>query len=163
VAQRVRAEFVGGPPGEPADQPVRPGGVSRYSPRVLDTSALLLLFSGHPRLMRMLNDAEAANSVLILATLAIAEAEAALDVGLRIWEHFLRFRGVRSMELTEHTAIEAGRIAAPTLRSGTAAASMTMGPWMVAQAVWEAQSMNAPIVTQAPAVYAGHEVALSAL
>lgn len=34
---------------------------------------------------------------------------------------------------------------------------------MVAQAVWEAQSINAPIVTQAPAVYDGHEVALSVL
>jgi hypothetical protein len=138
--------------------------VRRYSPRVLDASALLPLFL---RASPVDADARRRGDRQLGAhppnSLAIAEAEAALSAGLRMWEHVLRFRGLRSTELTEHTAIEAGRIAGTTLRSSTAAASMTMGPWMVAQAVWEAQSMNASIVAQAPAVYAGHDVALSVL
>jgi hypothetical protein len=59
--------------------------VTRYAPRVLDASALVVLFSGHPLLMRMLDDAENGNVVLLVPTLAIAEAETELGAGTRMW------------------------------------------------------------------------------
>lgn len=129
--------------------------MSTRFPRVLDTSALLALFAGHPELMRKLDLAQAGDVALVMPTLAIAETEAAVQAGLRMWEHFLRSHGVRSMDLTEHTAIETGGLAAPLLDkpAGTA-----MGPWMIAQTVWEARSMNAAVITQRPDAYADHDV-----
>jgi hypothetical protein len=44
--------------------------VTRHAPRVLDASALVVLFSGHPLLMRLLDDAEDGNVVLPVPTLA---------------------------------------------------------------------------------------------
>lgn len=131
----------------------------RYSPRVLDASALVLLFSGHPLLMRMLDDAEDGNVVLLVPTLAIAEAETALGAGMRMWEHILAFRGLRALDLTEHTAIEAGRVA----RTGPAAQDASpplLGHLTVGQIVYESLAMNAPVVTQFPDAYRRHGAAV---
>lgn len=57
------------------------------------------------------------------------------------------FTGIRALELTEHTAIEAG---------------LLPGPTAVFQVVYEARTMNAMVVvTATPNAYDGHEVALS--
>jgi hypothetical protein len=106
---------------------------------------MLSLFAGHPMLMRVLDDAD---GFLLLPTAAIAQAQRTLQANAQLWEPFLLFTGVRAMELTEHTAIEAGRIP---------------GPITVTQVVFEAQTMNAVVVTASPDDYAGHTVALAVL
>jgi hypothetical protein len=131
------------------------------TPLVLDTSALVLLAHGHPRLMRLLDDAEDGHVQLIIPAMALYEAEAALGMG-SAWEPFLRFRGVQFLPLAEHIAVEAARIIAPALRTGVGG-STTMTPWMVGQAVWESQAMLAPIVTHHPPAYDGHDVALAVI
>jgi len=133
--------------------------VTRYAPRVLDSSALVVLFSGHPLLMRLLDDAEDGNVVLLVPTLAIAEAETGLGAGMRMWEHILAFRGLRALELTEHTAIEAGRVARTRLTAQDASPPL-LGHLMVGQIVYESLAMNAPVVTQFPAAYRRHGVAV---
>jgi hypothetical protein len=136
--------------------------VTRYSPRVLDASALVQMFQGHPLLMQLLDDAEQSNVVILVPTLAIAEAEAVMGAGMRMWEHFLALRGLRAMELTEHTAIETGRLASDGLRVG-GDQPLLGGQLMTAQVVWEAQTMTAPIITQYPALYARRDVAVMPL
>ena len=118
-----------------------------YPPRVLDASALLTLFDGNPAVMRLLDDAELGEVFLLMPAVAIAEAESVIRAGVRLWEPFLLFPGVRALELTEHTAIESGRL-------------MNRAPLMVAEVVYEAQAMNAVVVTRIPEAYAGHDVAL---
>jgi predicted nucleic acid-binding protein len=130
--------------------------VTRYSPRVLDTSALILMFSGHSTLMRMLDDAEAGRIRMLVPTVAIAEAEHMLLAGMRMWEHFLAFRGLRAMDLSEHTAIEAGRIAGQLPDDFTAGVSALM----IGQVVYEAQVMGAAVVTNEPTMYRDIEVAV---
>ncbi|WP_204298468.1 hypothetical protein [Actinoplanes campanulatus] len=49
------------------------------TPRILDASALVELFSGHSTLMRLIDDATAGSPVVVVPTLAIAEAQAAID------------------------------------------------------------------------------------
>jgi hypothetical protein len=96
-------------------------------------------------MLSMLDDAEAGSVFLLLPTVAIAEAEAVIRAGVRLWEPFLLYRGIRALDLTEHTAIEAGQL-------------MAQAALMIAQVVYEAQALNAVVVTQASATYAGHEV-----
>jgi hypothetical protein len=115
-------------------------------PRILDASALVRLFDGHPQLLRMLDDAEAGRVFLLLPTAAIAQAQRALRAESRLWDPFLLFAGVRALELTEHTAIEAG---------------LLEGPIAVTQGVYEARMMNAAVVTAMPQAYTGHPVALA--
>ncbi|AEV86857.1 hypothetical protein ACWT_5839 [Actinoplanes sp. SE50] len=125
-----------------------------HSPRVLDASALIAMFGGHPDLMEMLDDAERGNVFLLLPTVAVAEAEAALNVGLALWTPFLMSRGVTTLDLTMHTAVEAARLADPQLPGAVA------GPLMAGQVAFEAQALNAVVVTQMPSMYAGYEVAI---
>jgi hypothetical protein len=118
-----------------------------YPPRVLDASALLTLFDGNPAVMRLLDDAEFGEVFLLMPAVAIAETESVIRAGARLWEPFLLFPGVRGLELTEHTAIESGRL-------------MHRAPLMVAQVVYEAQAMNAVVVTRIPQAYAEHNIAV---
>jgi hypothetical protein len=136
--------------------------VSRYSPRVLDASALVQMFQGHSLLMLLLDDAEQKNVNVLVPTLAIAEAEAVMGAEMRLWERFLALPGLRAMELTEHTAIETGLLAAGPLRAG-GERHLLGGALMVAQVVWEAQAMSAPIITQYAGLYTGHDVAVMPL
>ena len=123
-----------------------------YPPRVLDASALITLFDGNLDVLNMLTDAESGDVFLLMPALAIAEAELVLRAGARLWEPFLLFRGVRSLELTEHTAIESANLAAEN--------PSPVSPLMIAQAVYEAQNVNGVVVTQTPAAYQGYDVAL---
>jgi hypothetical protein len=114
---------------------------------VLDASALVALFHGNPAMLSMLDDAEVGSVFLLLPTVAIAEAESVVGAGSQLWEPFLLYRGVRSLDLTEHTAIEAGQL-------------MTGTPLMVAQVVYEAQALNAVVVTRNGDVYGSQDVAV---
>lgn len=85
--------------------------MSLHAPRVLDASALSALFAGHPMLMRMIDDAEAGNVFfLVLPTTAMWQAETFMHAGHGMWDHFLRFRSIRPMELSDHVAIESARL-----------------------------------------------------
>ena len=107
---------------------------------------MVWLFGGHPLLMRLLDDAETGDGFLLLPTAAIARAQQTLHADARLWEPFLLFTGVRALELTEHTAIEAGKL---------------LGPITVTQVVYEARTMNAVVVTASPRDYVGHDVAVT--
>ncbi len=134
--------------------------MTRFSPRVLDASAITLLFAGHPTLMRLLDDAEAESVLLIMPTVAIAEAQVALDAAHSMWEFFFRFRGIRMMELTEDAAVEIGKIA----RSVPATPSTQVaGRLAIAQAVYGSRMMLAPIFTSVPDAYTGFDVVVTAL
>lgn len=115
---------------------------------------MIALFSGHPELMRLLDLAEAGRVFLLLPTVAVAEAEAALKAGARLWTPFLMSRGINTLDLTLHTAIESARLADQEAPGAVA------GPLMVGQLVFEAQALNAVVVTQVPQMYAGYDVAL---
>jgi hypothetical protein len=109
-------------------------------------------------MLRMLSDAEAGKVFLLMPTLAIAKAEASLRAGQPLWEPFLSLRGVHSMDLTEHTAIEIGGMLTPR-PDGAAAPTRPM----VGQVVYEAQAVDAVVVTRTPQAYAGHDVTLMAV
>ena len=131
-------------------------------PRILDASALVELFAGHPKLMRMLTDAEAGRVFLLVPTLAIAEAQAAIGATGSMWDRILGLPGVRAMDLTQHVAVEAGELASARLRHHPMQAAL-IGPLMVGQVVYEAMSMNATIVTGVPEAYGGQDVAVVAI
>jgi hypothetical protein len=132
--------------------------VTPHPPRILDASALVTLFDGNPIMLDMLDEAEAGNVVLLMPPLAMAQAETKLRAGLRLWEPLLLFRGVHSMDLTEHVAIEIGGMLTP--RPGGAAVPTRPA---VGHVVFEAEAVNAVVVTRAPQVYAGHDVDLIAV
>jgi hypothetical protein len=125
-----------------------------HSPRILDASALIALFNGHPDLLRLLRDAGDGGAFLLLPTVAVAEAESALHAGASLWTPFLMFHGVSSLDLTVHTAIEAAAVAALETPGAIA------GPLMAGQVVYEARALNAVVVTQVPQFYDGFDVAL---
>ncbi len=119
-----------------------------HRPRVLDASAQVRLFGGQRELMRMLLDAERGDVFLLLPTAAIAQAQRVLRAGAQLWAPFLLFTGVRPLELTEHTAIEAG---------------LLNGDIATTQVVYEAQATNALVVTAMPEQYESHGVDLMVL
>jgi hypothetical protein len=121
-----------------------------YPPRILDAAALVSLIDGTLDVLSMLDDAYARRVFLLMPAVALAEAEAAVRVGSRMWEPFLRFPGTRTLELTEHTAIESGRL-------------MDLLPLMIAQVIYEARAMGAVVVTQTPEAYDGLNVAVMAV
>lgn len=115
------------------------------APRILDASAIVDLFHGHETLIQLVRAAEAGRVHLLLPTTCIAEAEEQLRAGHPGWEGVLLLPGVRSLPLSEHTAIEVGS---------------WPGSLPARHAVHEARSMNAAVVTTDPGVYAGLRVAL---
>ncbi|MEU4155447.1 hypothetical protein [Actinoplanes sp. NPDC026670] len=128
-------------------------------PRVLDASALVEVFSGHPEMMALLDTAAAGDVLLIVPTLAIAEAQTALDVTSSLWDHILGFPGIRTLDLSQHVAVEVGRLAGPRMRNHPVHTAL-IGPLMAAQVLYEATTMNAAIVTSIPEAYGGHDVAI---
>ena len=100
------------------------------------------MFDGHPEMMAMLDEAEAGETLLLLPAVAIAYAERVLHARA-LWEPFLLMHGVLTLNLTEHSAIEAGNmdIALET-----------------AHVIYEAQAMNAIIVTASPDWYEDRDV-----
>ena len=114
-------------------------------PRILDASALVALFAGHPEVSHLLDLAEQGWVNLLLPTTAIADAEHELGAGPHGWEPILLTGGVRSLPLAEHTAIE-------------------IGPWpgalSVRHAVHEADALRSAVVTTRPEDYKGQTVPL---
>jgi hypothetical protein len=77
-------------------------------PHIFDTSAMVDLFGGHRELALLLDKAEREALQVLLPTTAMAEAEASLDAGFNGWAAVLLTRGVRSLPLAEHVAIDVG-------------------------------------------------------
>ncbi len=119
-----------------------------FQTRVLDASALVRMFDGHPRMLELLLDAEAGNVFLLLPAAAIAQAQQVLQAGQALWDPFLLFTGVRSLALTEHVAIEAG---------------VMPGHIATTQVVHEARAVNGVVVTAMPDEYRAHGVSLTVI
>ncbi|MEU8663860.1 PIN domain-containing protein [Actinoplanes philippinensis] len=131
-------------------------------PHILDASALVELFSGHPRLMRLLDDADAGDRFVIVPTLAIAEAQAVLNARQSHWDRILGVRSLLTIDLSPHVAVEIGRLAAPRLARHPVRPPLA-GPLMTAQVLHEAQMLNGVIVTRLPEPYDGHDVAVQTI
>lgn len=114
-------------------------------PRVVDASAMVAFFDAHPRLMALLDQADAGRLNLLLPTTAIADAQAHIGVSLNGWHALLFSPGVRSLPLTEHAAIDVGG---------------WPGDLATRHTVHEAQALRAAVVTCDPARYRGFDVSL---
>lgn len=112
-------------------------------------------------LLRLLNDAEDDRVFLAMPTSAIAGAETVLRAGDRLWTPFLLFHGVSPMDLTVHVALAAARLAPPL--NGETEADPLLAPLMIGHVVYEAQAMTGVVVTLAPQVYTGFDVAVMAV
>ena len=130
-------------------------------PRVLDASALVELFHGHPKMMRLLDDAGAGHFNLAIPTVAIAEAQAVLAVSASVWDHVMTYPGVTELPLCTHAAIDTGNLARPRLEHHPVHKSL-IGPLMVGQVVREAVTMNGIVYTRVPEAYGGQDVAVKA-
>ncbi|KUL28830.1 hypothetical protein [Actinoplanes awajinensis] len=135
--------------------------ISRH-PRILDASALVELFQGHPQMMRMLSDGEAGDFNLAVPTNAVLEAQAVLKATVSMWEHMLFRRSVIEVPLGIHAAIEAGNLARPRLEHHPMH-RVLIGPPMVGHVLREALVMEGAIVTTVPEAYGGHDVPLTVI
>ncbi|GAA0493471.1 hypothetical protein Ade02nite_21570 [Paractinoplanes deccanensis] len=131
-------------------------------PRILDASAVVELFAGHPEAMKMLENAEAGEGTLVMPALPVAEAQAAMRHPEKVWRHIFGRSGITEQALTWHGAIEAGLIAAPRLEHYPMQAAL-IGPIMVGQVVHEAREMGAVVVTTVPEAYGAYDVAVELL
>ncbi|WP_430786935.1 hypothetical protein [Actinoplanes sp. G11-F43] len=131
-------------------------------PRILDASAVVALFAGHPDVMMMLQEAEAGRMTLTLPSMAVAEAQAVLRAAPSMWHHIFAYPGIHEQPLTWNGAIDAGLIAAPRLEHHPMQPAL-IGPIMVGQIVDEATAMNAVVVTTLPEAYGAYNVALLVL
>ena len=136
--------------------------ILHFPPRVLDASALVELLHGNPMLMRMLGDAHTGRLNVLLPATAVAEAQAAVSLPASMWNHVFGFRGVSTLNLHEHNAVEAGALAAPRLEHNPTQHVLT-GALMVGHVLREAVATNGVIVTRLPELYGGHDVPVSAL
>ncbi|MEU8243939.1 hypothetical protein AB0C07_37265 [Actinoplanes missouriensis] len=130
--------------------------------RILDASAVVELFAGHPKAMKELQAATDGDLLLSLPALAVAEAQAALRLPASTWYHFFGHRGVHEQALSWHGALNAGLLAATRLEHHPMQAAL-IGPIMVGQVVDEATAMHAPIVTRIPEAYGAYDVTLRVL
>ena len=126
--------------------------MSVHSPRILDASAVVELFAGHPRLMQMLDDAGAGRVLIGLPSGAVAIAQAVLKASPNMWAHIFGFTGLVELPESWHAAVEIGTIAAPSLESHLSAAPL-IDPRMLAQAVRESRIMSGVIITSIPQAY----------
>jgi hypothetical protein len=130
--------------------------VTVHSPRILDASAVVELFAGHPRLMQMLDDAGAGRILIGLPSGAVATAQAVLKASPNMWAHIFRFSGLVELQEGWHAAVEIGTIAAPRLAHHPTDAPL-IDPRMVAQAVREARIMSGVIITRIPEAYGAYD------
>ncbi|MEV0899441.1 hypothetical protein [Actinoplanes sp. NPDC049802] len=109
--------------------------------------------------MALLDDAMAGEFIIVVPTLAIAEAQAVLGVASSLWYHILGMPDVRQLDLSVGIALEVGRIAAPRLVHHPVHTAL-IGPLMIAQVLYEAKTMQAVIVTTVPEAYGGHDISV---
>jgi len=114
-------------------------------PRLLDASAIVALFTGDRSVQRLLDLAEQGSIQLLMPTAAIADAEQELRAGFDGWEPILLTDGVRSLPLSEHTAIDIGQ---------------WPGSLAARHAAHEARALRAAVVTRDPGAYTGVQVDL---
>jgi hypothetical protein len=115
------------------------------APRVFDASAIVALFMGDETVTAIAGQAERGWFEVLLPTAAIADAEAELRAGPGGWEPIFLTAGLRSLELTEHAAVEIG--AWP-------------GSLSARHAVHEAAAVRGVVVTTEPGGYKGLAVSL---
>jgi hypothetical protein len=82
---------------------------------VLDASALIALFHGHPEAIQYLHDAEVGAASLGIPTNAILEAQVVLCSTQSVWDNMVDRRGVFELALGLHAAREAGDLARPRM------------------------------------------------
>ncbi|KUL28827.1 hypothetical protein [Actinoplanes awajinensis] len=134
--------------------------MSAESPLILDASALVELFQGHPVLMRIMEGAGFGDFTMAVPTNAVLEAQVVLRATPSIWNQVLSpHRTIVELPLDLQAAIEAGDLARPRLEHHPMH-RVLIGPPMVAQVLREALGMNGMIVTAIPEAYGGHDVAI---
>ena len=115
-------------------------------PRVMDASAMVGLFRGNPLLNELILAADKRPTIILLPTTAIADAESELRAGTSAWAPILMTPGLRSMELTQHAAVEIGP---------------WPGPLSCRHAAHEAEASGAIVLTSDPGAYQGLRVRLT--
>ncbi len=130
-------------------------------PRILDASALVELFQGHPRVMTILQQADLGKFTISTPASAVLEAQVVLKATTSVWDHVLGGR-VCELPLQGHASVEAGNFARPRLENYPMHRVLT-GPPMVGHVLHEAREMNGAIVTGVPFNYGGHSVPLVVL
>ncbi|GLW30624.1 hypothetical protein [Actinoplanes regularis] len=135
--------------------------MSLEPPRILDASALVQLFHGHPDLMKILKDSDLGQFSVAAPAGAVLEAQVVLKATTSMWDHFLAHR-VFELPLSGHASVEAGDLARSRLENHPVHRVLT-GPPMVGQVLREAFAMNGAIVTAIPENYGGHNVVLAIL
>ncbi|MBB2946820.1 putative nucleic acid-binding protein [Actinoplanes lutulentus] len=133
-----------------------------HQPRVLDASALVELFQGHPRLLELLGGAADGDFSIAVPAVAVAEAQAVLAVTGSAWSAILGRTGVTELPLSADAAVDVGDIARPRLLHHPVHSAL-IGPIMVGQVIWETKQMGAVVVTRVPEAYGGHDISVAVI